>query len=107
LEKRIQQIVKILDEKKGDNIEVFDVRDKNYMVDFVVVATTLNSRHAFSLQDELKIQLKPLGEEFLRVDEDENWTVVDLGDIMVHLISESYRARYHLDDFLAEIAQTR
>jgi ribosome-associated protein len=107
LEKRIQQIVQVLDEKKGENIEVFDVRNKNYMVDYVVVATTLNSKHAFSLQDELKIKLKPLGEEFLRVDEDDNWTVVDLGDIMVHLISESYREKYHLDDFLAEIAKSR
>lgn len=107
MEKRIQNIVKILDEKKGEDIEVFDTRDKNYMVDFVVVTTTLNAKHAFSLQDELKIKLKPLGEEFLRIDEDDNWTVVDLGDIMVHLISQNYREKYHLDDFLAEISKNR
>ncbi|MCK9161767.1 MAG: ribosome silencing factor [Arcobacter butzleri] len=106
MEKRIEQIVKILDEKKGENIEVFDLTNRAYMVDFVVVATTLNSKHAFSLQDELKVKLKPLGEEFLRVDEDENWTIIDLGDLMIHLISENYRQKYHLDDFLKEIEKT-
>ena len=35
-----------------------------------------------------------------RVDEDDNWTVIDLGDIFIHLMSEKYREKYNLEDFL-------
>lgn len=104
LEQRIKDITEILDSKKAENIEVFDVKDKGYLVDFVVVATTLNNRHGYALLDYLKEDLKPKGEEFLRVDEDDDWTVVDLGDIFIHLMSDKYRERYNIEEFLKEIA---
>ncbi len=88
--------------KKAENIEVFDLTSKDYVVDYVVIATTLNSKHAFALLDYLKVDLKPKGEEFLRVDEDEDWTVIDLGDIFIHLMSEKYREKYSLEEFLKE-----
>ncbi len=103
LEKRVENIIKILDEKKAENIEVFDLKKNDYMVDYVVVATTLNAKHALSLLNFLKEGLKPLKEEFIRVDEDDNWTVVDLGDIFIHLMSETYREKYSLEEFLKEL----
>lgn len=97
---RLEKIKNILDEKKAENIDVIDVTSKDYIVDYVVIATTLNSKHATSLLDELKVRLKPEGEEFLRVEEDDNWTVVDLGDIFIHLMSEKYREKYTIEEFL-------
>jgi len=55
------------------------------------------------LLDFLKEDLKPKGEEFLRVDEDDNWIVVDLGDILIHIISKSKREEYKLEEFLEQI----
>jgi nicotinate-nucleotide adenylyltransferase len=103
LEKRVENIVKILDEKKAENIEIFDLKSNDYMVDYVVVATTLNTKHAASLLTFLKEGLKPQNEEFVRVDEDDNWTVIDLGDIFVHLMSEKYREKYSIEEFLSEL----
>jgi ribosome-associated protein len=100
LNTRLEDIKAILSDKKAENIEVFDLTSKDYVVDFVVIATTLNSKHAFALLDYLKADLKPKGEEFLRVDEDEDWTVIDLGDIFIHLMSEKYREKYSLEEFL-------
>ena len=97
---RIENIKTILEDKKADNVEIFDLTSKDYLVDYVVIASTLNPKHANALLDHLKIDLKPKGEEFLRVDEDDNWTVIDLGDIFVHLMSEKYREKYNLEDFL-------
>lgn len=100
MNKRLEEIKEILSDKKAENIEVFDLTSKDYVVDYVVIATTLNSKHAFALLDYLKADLKPKGEEFLRVDEDEDWTVIDLGDIFIHLMSEKYRIKYSLEEFL-------
>ena len=71
-------------------------------MDSVVIATTLNPKHGASLLNYLKEDLKPKGEEFLRVDEDDNWTIIDLGDILIHLMSESYREKYSMEEFLEE-----
>lgn len=103
MNKRIEKIEKLLDEKKATNIEVFNLNDKEYLVDWAVIATTLNPKHAFSLLNYLKTELKPLGEEFLRVDEDDEWTIIDLGDMLIHLMSEKYREKYSLEEFLKEL----
>ncbi|PHO11732.1 ribosome silencing factor [Malaciobacter marinus] len=107
MNKTIEKIRDILNEKKAENIEVLDLRQKDYIVDYVVIATTLNSKHAFSLLNYLKTELKPDGEEFLRVDEDDDWTIIDLGDAFIHLMSESHREKYNLEEFLEELKQSK
>lgn len=100
---RIKNITDILDDKKAENIEVIDLTSKDYVVDYVIIATTLNSKHAFALLNYLKTELKPQSEEFLRVDDNDEWTIVDLGDIFIHLMSEGHRAKYNLEEFLSEL----
>ena len=100
---REENIVRILEEKKAENIEIIDLRDKDYIVDFVVIATTLNSKHAYALLNYLKEDLKPQGEEFLRVDENDDWTIIDLGDCFIHLMSEKFRNKYSIEKFLSEL----
>ena len=100
---RLENIKKILDDKKAENIEIIDLTSKDYIVDYVVIATTLNAKHGFALLNYLKTDLKPTGEEFLRVDEDDEWTIIDLGDMFIHLMSEKYRNKYSLEEFLSEL----
>ena len=103
MKQRINAITKILDEKKAENIETFDLTGKDYLVDQVVIATALNAKHAFSLVNYLKEELKPQGEEFLRVDDGDDWTIVDLGDILIHVLTAAYREKYSLEEFLESI----
>lgn len=101
MEERIQRIVTILDSKKAENIETFDLTGKGYIVNQVIIATALNNKHSISLLNNLREELKPTGEEFLRVEEDGDWTIIDLGDILVHIMTEAYREKYTLENFLA------
>lgn len=103
MQKRIQAITELLDSKKAEFIEIFDMSEGDYFVSFVVIATTLGEKHALSLIDELKTTLKPLGEEFLNLQSSEEWTVIDLGDILIHLLSEEYRAKYKIEELLQEL----
>ena len=100
---RIENIKSALDEKKANNIEVIDLQGKNYIVDYVIISTSLNQKHSIALVESLKDTLKPLGEEFLRVDEDENWSIIDLGDMLIHIMTDEYRQRYNLEEFLSKI----
>ena len=107
MQERIRVISQILDEKKAEQIEVFDMKGKEYFVDSVIIATTMGEKHALSLIDELKIALKALNEEFLNIQSSAEWSVIDLGDILIHLLSEEYRAKYRIEELLSELITTR
>jgi len=107
MQKRIDKIVAILDEKKAEDIEVFDMRGKEYFTDFVILATSLTQRHALSLIDELKTQLKGAKEEFLSIESSEDWSVIDLGDIIIHLLSQDYRAKYNIEELLKSLQEQK
>jgi ribosome-associated protein len=102
LEDRLKRIEELLDEKKAENIEVVDLTNKGYIVDGVIIATALNNKHSISLLGHLKDTLKPLGEEFLRIEEDGEWSVIDMGDILIHIMVEDYREKYNIEEFLED-----
>ena len=100
-QKILQKIHSLLDVKKAENIETFDLKDTDYFVDYVIIATALVDKHALSLLDTLKKELKACGEKFLHIDEENpDWIVADLGDILVHLFTENQRKKFNLEEFL-------
>ncbi|MEO1959083.1 MAG: ribosome silencing factor [Nautiliaceae bacterium] len=103
---RIARIKSLLDEKKAVDIADYDLKDTDYFVDNVIVATTLADKHGYALLDYLKEKLKPY-ENFLGVDASDDWILIDLGDMLIHLMSEEYRAKYQMDKFLEEIKQKK
>ncbi len=102
MQDRIQKITDTLDTNKAESIEVFDLRDKNYFVDYAVIASSLGQKHTTALLDHLKNELKPQ-EHFNNVDESGDWVVVDLGDILIHIMTPEYRVKYDMETFLGEL----
>ena len=99
---RIEKIVSVLDTNKAESIEVFDLKEKNYFVDYAIIASSLGSRHTLALLDHLKNGLKP-DENFNNVDESGDWIVVDLGDILIHIMTPEYRVKYDMEKFLSDL----
>jgi len=100
MEQRIKKIVDVLDFHKAEDIEVFDLTDKGYITNQVIIATALNTKHSIALLGHLKDDLKP-DEELVRTEEDGDWTIVDLGDILIHIMTQSHRDTYSLEQFLS------
>jgi len=100
MNQKIEHIIKFLDEKKAENIEAFDMRDKDYFVDDVIIATTLGTKHGMSLADYLKKELKAEG--ILDIEQSDEWSVIDMGDMLIHLMSPEYRAMYNIEEFLSQ-----
>ncbi|QFR49971.1 ribosome silencing factor [Sulfurimonas lithotrophica] len=103
---RIKKITEILDKNKAEAIEVFDLSDKEYIVDTAIIASSLGSRHTLALLDHLKKDLKP-DEHINNVDESGDWVVIDLGDILIHIMTPEYRVKYDMETFLSEIGETK
>jgi len=103
MQNRIEKIRSVLDNKKAENIDVINLDGQDYITDVVVIATSLNEKHGHSLLNELKNELKPAGENFLGVDDNGEWVVADLGDIIIHIMTQAYREKYSLEVFLEEL----
>ncbi len=102
---RVEKIVSLLDEKKAENIQAFDLKDSDYFVEKVIIASTLGERHGPALLEYLKKLLKEMNERILFIEESEEWIVIDLGDLLIHIMSPEYRSRYNIEEFLQEIKE--
>ena len=103
LESRTDRIVALLDDKKAEQIEVFNLDDADYIAQRVIIANSISGKHTLALFDFLKNELKPIGEHFYASDATDDWVVADLGDILVHIMISDYRQRYSLEEFLNEL----
>lgn len=102
MQQRVENITKILDKHKAENIEVFNLTGKDYIVDMTIIASSLGQKHTLALLDHLKKELKPT-ERFNYIDESGDWVVIDLGDILIHIMTPEYRIKYDIESFLNEI----
>jgi len=92
-------VVDALDDLKAVDTKIVDVRDLSSVTDFLVVASGNSSRHVKSLADNVVVKAKeagcfPLGVEGER---DADWVLVDLGDVVVHVMQPAARSFYDLE----------
>ena len=107
MEERVENIVNILDDKKAEEIEVFNLDNADYIAKRVIIANSLNAKHTTALFDHLKKELKEKEETFFASDVSDEWAVGDLGDILIHIMIPEYRQRYSLEQFLSELVENQ
>lgn len=85
--------------RKGENVTVIDVKNRTSVTDFMVIATASSARHARSLCGYISEKTKELGERPLGQEGDQgsDWVLLDLGDIIVHLMTVQARDLYQLE----------
>jgi ribosome-associated protein len=105
----IEDLLKIvkdaLEDKKAKDIQVLDVRDISNVTDFMVVATGKSARQVNALARYIVERAKsnghqPFGEEG---DELGEWVLVDLGDVIVHVMQPQARDFYQLEKLWSKI----
>ena len=94
-EKQAQDIVSALENAKGEDIKVYDVRGKSGITDFFVVATGAAAPHLKALVKALPKAYRTAG------DPDSGWIVSDFVDVVVHVFSAEARAYYALEKLWA------
>ena len=94
-----KQVLAALDELEAKDVKEIDVRGKTSIADILVIASGTSTRHVKSLADEVvkfvkKAGMMPLGVEGQREAE---WVLVDLGDVIVHVMLPRIREFYGLE----------
>jgi ribosome-associated protein len=93
-------VVESLENIKGQNIEVFDVRSLTPITDCMILCTGTSSTHIKALADEVEYRAKQAGHNVKGVEGrgQSDWVLVDLGDVVVHLMLAATRSLYRLED---------
>lgn len=96
----LQQLtVNSLEDLKGQDITVLDVTDRTTVTDWMIVVTGTSARHVKSLASEVVEKSKEAGVKPLGVEgeSDGNWILVDLGDVLAHVMTRESRDFYALE----------
>ena len=92
-------VVTALEDFKAVNIQFIDVSGQNPLTELFVIASGSSSRHVKSMADNLIVRAKAAGYPPLGVEGQKNaeWVLVDLNDVIVHLMLPQTRAFYNLE----------
>ena len=99
LDEQVNLVTKTLDDLKATQITVMTVEHLTEVAERIIIANATSKRHVKALADKLGASAKeaglmPLGREG---DKDSDWTLVDLGSIIVHIMTAQAREFYDLE----------
>ena len=98
-EKLAGEAVKLLLEKLGQDVKLYDVRNTDAITDFYVVATGKSLSHVSSLADDLCEKTALIGRHAFSVEGERgnSWILVDYLDVIVHIFDKQSRDFYNFD----------
>ena len=98
---KLQKVaVAALEEVKGQDIQVLDVRKLTSMCDSMIIASAQSTRQVKALADNVRDRMKEAGASVIGVEGEQasEWVLVDCGDIVVHVMQPAVRDHYKLEE---------
>ena len=105
-----KQTIEALEDLKAEDITVLDVKGKTTVTDWVIIASGSSSRHVKSIANNVAVEAKKAGRTPLGIEGEKEgeWVLVDLGDIIVHVMQRQVREFYDLESLWSvDLAQRR
>ncbi|MGZ5093961.1 MAG: ribosome silencing factor [Burkholderiales bacterium] len=109
LDKLVKATVAALEDIKGRDIVVLDVRKMTSLFDKIVIATADSTRQASSLSRNVQEKLKAQGAKIHGVEGGQagEWILVDVGPVIVHIMQPAIRQHYNLEELWTPRRATR
>lgn len=100
IEEKTRAIVAALEDVKANDITVIDTSKYSSMFERMIIASAQSTRQTKALADNVVDRMKERGEMVLGMEGDDpgEWILVDLGEVVVHIMQPAVRAYYNLEE---------
>ena len=104
-----QAVIDAIEDIKGFDISVMDVRKLTSMTNYMIVASANSTRQCKAIADNVREKLKEKGFHIRGTEGEKEgeWVLVDLDDIVVHIMVPTTRAYYNLEQLWGEAESRR
>ena len=95
----MNSLIKNLDSAKAEDIKCIDIKKKSSYANYLIIATCRSAKHASAIAEDLVKKLKNKG-IFCSEPEGKpkcDWTIIDAGNVIIHLFREEIRLHYNLE----------
>ena len=94
-----KKIIKILDEKKGEEIRFIRISELTVLADYFIIVNGTSITHVRALAEEVEEETAKLGVTPRNIEgRSTGWILLDYGDVVVHLFEPETREFYALED---------
>ena len=111
IEDKIKLITAALEDVKAQDIAVLDTSNLTALFERMVIASGTSNRQTRALADNVHVKVKEAGEYVGNMEGEDSgeWVLLDLGDVIVHVMLPATRAHYNLEELwgAAEAARNR
>ncbi len=99
LENQLSMVTDTIEELKGENIITLKLLDQSADIEAIVISTARSIQHARGIANNIKIEAKRLGMKVVGIEGTEtgHWVLVDLAEVVVHIMTEKTREFYQLE----------
>jgi ribosome-associated protein len=103
------KIIALLQEKKGADLLLLDLRKTSPIADFFIICTAHSPLHAQALADEVCLKMKHSNNAASHVEglEHGQWVLIDFWDVVVHVFIPEIREFYGLERLWGDMPQRR
>lgn len=108
IENAAADLARLIEEHKGGDVSILDLRGINNWTDFFIVATASSKTHMDGLERHIKDHCRASDIDILkfsRKNTDDEWRLIDLGFIVIHIMSGQTREFYDLERLWRPIAR--
>ena len=93
-------VVDALEDVKAQDIQVFNTTHLTSLFDRVIICSATSNRQTRSLANSVCEKVKSIGGEVIATEGEDTgeWVLVDIGDIVIHIMQPAIRAYYRLEE---------
>jgi ribosome-associated protein len=104
LAKLVKTVIAALEEIKAHDIEVFNVTKLTTLCDRMIIASGDSARQTLAIANNVADKVKAAGGAVYGMEGEQTgeWVLVDLGDVLVHVMQTAVRAHYNLEELWAD-----
>jgi ribosome-associated protein len=99
VKEELKLIIEVLEDKKGNDIRIFDVREQSSVTDYVILVSAISEPHAKALKINLDKMIQERGIAVIGNENESSsgWMVLDAFNFMVHIQTAEMRSFYELE----------